>query len=121
MDDLVRRTCLINGFPPITRKSFSRDRFHPVPVDLREVSDLRELEHRARLGDSETVGESLGIALPGGASADADVLAASLYPSAGTLRPVTEVISAIAIENGWCPKIKGFCPAVEICGGSPSV
>ena len=121
MDELVRRTCLINGFPPVTRKSFSRDAFHPVPVDVREVSNLCELELRARLGDGETVSETLGIACPGGATADADVLAASLMPSPGTLRPIVEVISALAIDSGWCPYVKGFCPAVKVCGGSPSV
>ena len=121
MDELIRRTCFINGFPLVTRKSFSRDRFHPVPVDVREVSNLCELELRARLGDGETVSETLGIACPGGATADADVLAASLMPSRGTLRPIAEVISALARDNGWCPKIKGFCPAVELGCGSPSV
>jgi len=121
MDGLIPRTCLIDGFPPVTRKSFSRDRFHPVPVDLREVCNLRELELRARLGDSETVSQTFGLSCPGGATADADVLAASLNPSSGTLWSVKEVISALAIENGWCPRIKGFCPAVEVCGRSPNV
>lgn len=121
MGELTPRTCRIDLFPVITRKSFSRDRFHPVPVDAREVGDLAELEHRARLRDSETVGESLGIALPGGASADADVLAASLMPSPGTLWPIEEVLSALATHNGWCPYIKDFCPSVEVCGGPQSV
>ena len=121
MERSARRTCLIDGFPVLRRKSFSRDRFHPVPVDAREVGDLAELEIRARLRDSEPVSETSWIALPRGASADADVLASSLLSAPGRLWHVNEVISALAVRDGRAPQVKGLCPSIEISGGSPGV
>lgn len=54
------RSCLVNRFPPVTRYALSAWAAHPVPIALREVRDLAEIEQTTGTRNLELIGFALG-------------------------------------------------------------
>ena len=111
MDLTPRR---IHRFPPVTSHTLAGWSFHPVPVALREVRHLAEVEQATVTRNLEGVGFSSGVARCRGMAADpmpASGLAEHLAPAAGVITPGVLPVSAVSAKR---PRWELLRPAVVI-------
>ena len=106
--------CQVKPMPVITRKTFARQVFHPVPVALGEICKLCEIDGSAGVGDLESVSESCRMAMAGFAPTDTPGLASSVGSSAGKLARVIELPPVFDVRHPRAPKFEVLKPSVVI-------
>jgi hypothetical protein len=106
--------CEVKPMPVITRKTFARQVFHPVPIALGEICKLCQIDGSAGIGDLEPVSESCRVAMAGLRTTDTPALASPGCTSAGKSSCVVVLDPVFDVRLPRAPKWEVIKPSVVI-------
>ena len=106
--------CEVKPMPFITRKTFPRQIFHPVPIALGEVCKLCQIDGSAGIGDLNPVSESCRVAMAGLRTTDTPTLGPSGPTSAGKPLGVVVLDPVLDVRLPRAPKWEVLKPSVVI-------
>ena len=106
--------CEVNPMPVITRNSFARQVFHPVPIALGEICKLCQIDGSAGVGDLDLIGESCRVALGGLAPTDTQGSGSPGSSSSGQVACVVVLDSLDHVRLPRAPLWEVIKPSVVI-------
>lgn len=106
--------CEVNPMPVISRNTFPRQVFHPVPIALGEICKLCEIDGSAGVGDLDLIGQSCRVALSGLAPTDTQRRGSSGSASSGQMSRVVVLDSLNDVRLPRAPLWEVIKPSVVI-------
>ena len=106
--------CSVDLSPMFPRNSLPRQIFHPVPIALGEICKLCQIDGSAGIRDSELVGQTCRIPVPGFAPTDTQALTAVTPVPTFAVRALEVLEVPVAVPAIRPPAFELLSPSVVI-------